>query len=96
MTLKKRLAFAESLVVWGFRRRYLKEMRAPGRPPAYDELAARALERLSIGGVHQLADLLKEEREILRRQGDNQAADSLTMALRDLDSRTQILDDLLH
>lgn len=93
---KRRLAFAESLVVWGFRRRYLRELRESDGPPAYGEIAADATSRLSIGGVHQLEELLKAERDLLRKRGEHQAADSLTGAIRDLGSRMQILDDLLH
>ena len=60
------------------------------------ELAAEALARLSVGGVHQLCGLLKAERDELRELEDGRSADSLTSAIRDLDSRTQILDDLLR
>jgi hypothetical protein len=52
--------------------------------------------RLSVGGVRQLREILKAERAELRDLGDNRLADSLTSAIRGLDSRTQILDDLLH
>lgn len=90
------MAFAESLVGWGLQRRYLREMRRSGGPPRYAELAAEAVAHLSFVGVHHLRDLLWNEREALRDLEDHRAADSLTSAIRDIDSRIQILDDLLH
>ena len=91
-----RLAFAESLAVWGFRRRYLRELRREDGSSRYGDLAVRAVSDLSIGAVRQLRDMLRDERDALRDRGDHRAADSLTSALRDLDSRIQILNDLLH
>ena len=96
MMNKRNLAFAEGLVVWGFRRRYLQEMRRNEGLPLYCELGADAVACLSITGVHQLRELLWTEREALRDLEDPRAADSLTSAIRDLDSKTQILDDLLR
>jgi len=93
---KRNLAFAESLVVSSFRRRYLRELRGDQERPRYEELAADAVARLSVGGVRQLCEILKTERAELRDLGDNRLADSLTSAIRGLDSRMQILDDLLH
>ncbi|MCK5488379.1 MAG: hypothetical protein KAI98_00235 [Gemmatimonadetes bacterium] len=94
--LNRTVPFEESLVVWSLIRRYLGEMRRDKGRPRYDELAAEALARLSVGGVHQLCGLLKAERDELRELEDGRSADSLTSAIRDLDSRTQILDDLLR
>jgi hypothetical protein len=96
MRKKRRLAFAEDLVVWGFRRRYLREMRRNEGISLYGEVTADAVARLSIGGVHHLLETLRDERKALRERGDHGAADSLTSAIRDIDSRMQILDDLLH
>lgn len=91
------LAADEKLAILGFRRRYLREMRsAPGSQPGYAALASEAVSRLSSTGVRYLTALLKAAREGLRLRGDDRAADSLTSAIRDLDSRIQILDDLLH
>lgn len=96
MMNKRSLAFAEGLVVWELRRRYLQEMRRSEGIAPYCELGADAVARLSIDGVHRLREMLLTEREALRELDDHRAADSLTSALRDLDSRTQILDDLLR
>ena len=97
MMMKQRnLGFAEDLVVRGFVRSYLREMRGSDGLPRYDELGADAVARLSFAGVRRLRELLWSEREALRDLEDRRAADSLTSALRDLDSRIQILDDLLR
>ena len=90
------IGFAEDLVVRGLKRSYLREMRGSDGLPRYGELGAAAVARLSFAGVHRLRDMLWAEREALRDLGDHRAADSLTSALRDLDSRMQILDDLLR
>ena len=91
------LAADERITVWAFRRRYLRETLAgPGAPSPYETLASEAVARLSIAGVHHLIELLREAREGLRHREDDRAADSLTSAIRSLDSRIQILDDLLH
>lgn len=96
MEKRSRLAFAEGLVVWGFRRRYLKESQASDGPPRYEDLAATAMARLSFAGVRQLREALVSEREGMRDRGHHRLADSLTSAIRGLDTRLQILDDLLH
>lgn len=93
---KYRLSLSESLAVWGFRRAYLRELRREDGASRYGELAVEAVAALSIGAVRQLRWMLHAERDALRDIGDHRAADSLTSALRDLDSRIQILDDLLH
>jgi len=91
------LAADERITVWGFRRRYLSETQAgSATPPPYERLGSEAVARLSIAGVHHLIELLRGVREGLRERGEDSAADSLTSAIRDLDSRIQILDDLLH
>lgn len=91
------LAAEERLTVWGFRRRYLRETRSrPGTQPSYAALASEAVSRLSIAGVHHLLELLRDDREGLRWRGEDEPADLLTSAIRDLDSRIQILADLLH
>lgn len=90
------IGFAEELVVRGLERSYLRELRGSDGLPRYGELGADAVARLSFAGVHRLRDMLWAEREALRDLGDHRAADSLTSALRDLDSRMQILDDLLR
>jgi hypothetical protein len=90
------IGFAEDLLVRGLKRSYLGEMRGSDGPPRYGELGAAAVARLSFAGVHRLRDMLWAEREVLRDLEDHRAADSLTSALRDLDSRMQILDDLLR
>jgi hypothetical protein len=43
-----------------------------------------------------LCDALKAEREWHRARGAHRLADDLTLAIRTLDSRVQVLDDLLH
>jgi hypothetical protein len=96
MMKQRNLGFAEDLVVRGFVRSYLREMRGSDGRPRYDELGADAVARLSFGGVRRLRKMLWTERQALRDLEDRRAADSLTSALRDLDSRIQILDDLLH
>ena len=96
MMKKRSLRFAEDLIVAGLRRSYLCEMRTSDGPPRYGELGADAVARLSIAGVHRLRDILWAERETLRDLEDYRAADSLTSALRDIDTRIQILDDLLR
>ena len=97
MMMKERsLRFAEDLVVAELRQSYLCEMRAIDGLPRYGELGANAVARLSITGVHRLRDILWAEREALRDLKDFRAADSLTSALRDIDTRIQILDDLLR
>lgn len=90
------LGFAEDLVIAGLKRSYLREVRASDGLPRYGELGADAVARLSIAGVHRLRDILWAEREALRDLKDHRAADSLTSALRDIDTRIQILDDLLR
>ncbi|MEE8572414.1 MAG: hypothetical protein V3T20_04055 [Gemmatimonadota bacterium] len=90
------MTFGESLVVWRYRRRYLREMRRKDGRPRYEELSADATARLSIDGLHHLQEILKDERAAHRKRGDNRAADSLTSAVRGLDSRVQILDDMLR
>lgn len=96
MMKQHNIGFAEDLVVRGLKRSYLREMRGGDGLPRYGELGADAVARLSFAGVHRLRDLLWAEREALRDLDDHRAADSLTSALRDLDSRMQILDDLLR
>jgi len=96
MMLNRTLPFEENLVVWSLVRRYLCEMRRDQGRPRYDELAADAVARLSVSGVRQLGKILRSERDELRELEGDRFADSLTSAIRDLDSRTQILDDLLH
>ena len=96
MMNKRSLACAEDLIVQGLKRSYLRETRASEGLPRYAELGANAVARLSYAGVHRLRDMLWAEREALRDLHDYQAADSLTSALRDIDSRMQILDDLLR
>ncbi len=96
MMRQRRVTFGESLVVWRYRRRYLREMRRKDGRPRYEELAADATARLSIDGLHHLQEILKDERAAHRERGDNSAADSLTSAVRGLDSRVQILDDMLR
>jgi len=96
MTRSRDTSFAESLVIWSIRRRYLREMRREAGLPRYGKLGAEAVARLSIDAVRHLREILLEERKELRDRGRNRAADSLTSAIRDLDSRTQILNDLLH
>lgn len=96
MMNKRSLSFAEGLVVWEFRRRYLQEMRRNEGPAQYGELGADAVARLSFAGVHRLREVLWAERQALRDMDDHRAADSLTSALRDIDTRIQILDDLLR
>lgn len=96
MMKQHNIGFAEDLVVRGLKRSYLREMRGSDGLPRYGELGAAAVARLSFAGVHRLRDLLWAEREALRDLDDHRAADSLTSALRDLDSRMQILDDLLR
>ena len=59
-------------------------------------LAASATGRLSIDGLHRLREGLIDERTRARRDGEHQLADGLTSAVRQLDSRAQILDDLLR
>jgi hypothetical protein len=93
---ERKLAVTESLAVWGFRRRYLRELRREDGTSNYPDLALDAVASLSIAAVRQLREMLRTERDAMRDIGDNRAADSLTSALRDLDSRIQILDDLLH
>jgi len=90
------IGFAEDLVVRGLKRNYLREMRGSDGLPRYDKLGGDAVSRLSFAGVHRLRDMLWAEREALRDLKDHRAADSLTSALRDLDTRIQILDDLLR
>ena len=96
MMKERSLKFAEDLVIGELRRSYLREMRACDGLPRYGELGADAVARLSITGVHRLRDILWAEREALRDLEDYRAADSLTSALRDIDTRIQILDDLLR
>lgn len=96
MMVNRTAPFEESLIVWSLVQRYLREMRRGEGRPRYDELAADAVARLSVNGVRQLGEILRAERDDLRELEDDQSADSLTSAIRDLDSRTQILDDLLH
>ena len=96
MMKKRSLACAEDLIVQELGRSYLREMRASDGLPRYSELGADAVARLSYAGVHRLRDVLWAEREALRDLEDHRAADSLTSALRDIDSRMQILDDLLR
>jgi len=96
MRKQRTLGFDEDLIVLGLRRSYLREMRASEGLPRYGELGANAVARLSYSGVHRLRNLLWAEREALRDLNDHRAADSLTSALRDIDSRLQILDDLLR
>lgn len=96
MMNKRSLAFSEDLIVQELRRRYLQEMRRNEGLALYCELGADAVARLSFAGVHRLRDMLWTERETFRDLHDHQAADSLTSALRDIDSRMQILDDLLR
>ena len=96
MMKQHNIGFAEDLVVRGLKRSYLREMRGSDGLPRYNELGADAVARLSFAGVHRLRDMLWTEREALRDLDDHRAADSLTSALRDLDSRMQILDDLLR
>ena len=93
---ERSLSLPESLAVWGFRRRYLRELRKEGGSSCYEEVALDAVAGLSIGAVQRLRATLRGERDALRDLGDHRAADSLTSALRDLDSRIQILVDLLH
>ena len=96
MMKRRNIGFAEDLVVLGLKRSYLREMRGSDGLPRYGELGADAVARLSFAGVHRLRDMLWAEREALRDLEDYRAADSLTSALRDLDTRMQILDDLLR
>lgn len=91
-----KLSVAESLTVWRFRRRYLREIHAADGLRGWTALGAEAVAQMSISGVHRLREMLRAERDTLRDLGDDRAADSITAAIRDLDSRTQILDDLLH
>lgn len=93
---QRNIEFAEDLVVRGLVRGYLREMRGSDGQPRYGKLGADAVARLSFAGVHRLRDMLWAEREALRDLEDHRAADSLTSALRDLDTRMQILDDLLR
>lgn len=93
---KQNPGLTESLTIWRFRRRYMRELRATDASPMWGALAAEAVAQLSIGGVHQLREMLGAERDALRDLGHDRAADALTAAIRDLDSRIQILDDLLH
>jgi hypothetical protein len=90
------IGLAEDLVVRELKQSYLREMRGCDGLPRYAELGANAVARLSFAGVRRLREMLWEEREALRDLEDRRAADSLTSALRDLDSRIQILDDLLR
>jgi len=96
MMKERSLSFAEDLIIGELRQSYLREMRASDGLPLYGELGADAVARLSIAGVHRLRDILWAEREALRDLEDHRAADSLTSALRDIDTRIQILDDLLR
>jgi hypothetical protein len=96
MMPERKLTSAEILAVWGFRRRYLRALRREDGSSFYSDLAVRAVSDLSIRAVRELREVLRTERDALRDLGDHRAADSLTTALRDLDSRLQILDDLLH
>lgn len=93
---QRNIGFAEDLVVRGLKRSYLLEMSGSDGLPRYGELGADAVARLSFAGVHRLRDMIWVEREALRDLEDHRAADSLTSALRDLDTRMQILDDLLR
>ena len=93
---ERSLRFAEDLIIGGLRRSYLRETRASDGLPRYGELGADAVARLSFAGVRRLRDMLWSEREALRDLEDHRAADSLTSALRDIDTRIQILDDMLR
>lgn len=96
MGMSSKLAAEEKLTIWGFRRRYLRETRTtPGTQPRFATLGSEAVSRLSIAGVDCLVGLLRIARDALRASEDHDAADVLTGAIRDLDSRLQILSDLL-
>lgn len=96
MEMSSKLAAEEKLTIWGFRRRYLREARTtPGTLPRFAALGSEAVSRLSIAGIGCLVNLLRGAREGLRASEDHGAADVLTVAIRDLDSRLQILSDML-
>jgi hypothetical protein len=86
----------ERLLVSVLTRRYVRAIQSEGPNAPYADLAADAMKRLSIDGVHRLRESLKRERERWRAEGENRWADHMTSAIRDLDSRAQILDDLLR
>lgn len=86
----------DRVLVRMFTRKYLRALRSGDGRLDSAELAADATARLSIDGVHRLREALVAERIRLRKQGEDRLADGLTSAVRDLDSRIQILDDLLH
>jgi len=97
LTMESRAVFpGESLLVRAFVYRYLRALRREGGAATCDSLAAEATARLSIEGIHQLRDSLRNERDRCREAGRDSLADALTSAVRSLDSRAQILDDLLH
>ena len=93
---KRRMFPGDRLMVRLLRRRYLRAVRANGGRSVGDYLASDATARLSIDGVHRLREKLIEERDRMRERGENRLADGLTSAIRDLDSRAQILDDMLR
>lgn len=82
--------------VLGFKRRYLSAVLLLAPVSRYEGLAAAAVADLSIGGLHDLRAALRAEREWHRSRGSHRLADDLTVAIRVLDARIRILDDLLH
>ena len=93
---KRRMFPGDRLMVRLLRRRYLRAVRANGGRLESGELASDATARLSIDGIHRLRETLAAERERMREHGQNRMADGLTSAIRELESRAQILDDLLR
>ena len=87
---------SESLLIRGFVYRYLRALRRDRGGAECEALAAEATASLSIGGIHKLLAKLRNERDRCREAGRDSLADSLTTAIRTLDSRAQILNDLLH
>jgi hypothetical protein len=90
------VSHGERDLVLGFKRRYLCAVLMLSPMSSYEGLAAAATADLSIGALRLLCDALKAEREWHRARGAHRLADDLTLAIRTLDSRVQVLDDLLH
>lgn len=86
----------ERLLVRLLRRQYVHVLRTSGGQADTNQLAAGATARLSIDGMHRLREQLVDERARARELGEHRLADGLTSAVRQLDSRVQILDDLLR
>ena len=97
-TLMEKLAVfsGESLLIRAFTYRYMRALKREAGVAEFEPLAAEATARLSIEGIHRLRETLRRERDRCRESGRDSLADSLTTAIRALDSRAQILDDLLH